>query len=189
MIVKRNIIICFENEKALKILKSIILNIAFTLMIVFVLEILFYSGEKNEYSINQVSVFKSDVNKLTEVALILEFERSSNNYRCNSFGTIGDILYGKDLGNNVSLILEKHFNKKLEDDDYRKLEIRRLNGLDYKKIISENHLQSLVVDENYSNYVIITKGSMQGNIIYVGDKNISDSSNRYFGLEFSILRG
>lgn len=139
-----------------------------------------------------LSNFKSDVNMLSETALIIENKRKLNNdYQISSFGSDGILISLNEIKPSLTTALiniaDINNDKKLSDEELSELKPMRLNSNIYKDQLKTFGFNLRSLDCNLNNYIIITEGKYAGTILYNGPfKFVDDKNKRYWGLELSV---
>jgi hypothetical protein len=136
-----------------------------------------------------VADFKLDINRLSETAVILEGEKTSNkDSPINSFGSDGKLMkideITPDLTKALVNIADIDKDGKVSNEEMSTLGIMRLKPDTFEKKLEELQFKLESADCNLKNYVIITKGKYEGTILYNGPLKFIDSENKqYVGLE------
>jgi len=139
-----------------------------------------------------VSNFKLDINALSEIALIIEYERKlGNNYNFNSFGSDGILITPNQIKPSLTAALvsiaDVNNDKILSDEELLELKPMRLNSNTFTNELKTFGFNLKSTDCNLNNYIIITQGKYSGTILYNGPfKFIDDKNKRYFGINLSV---
>jgi hypothetical protein len=139
-----------------------------------------------------IADFKSDINVLSETALVIENERiSSDNSQINSFGSNGTPMKLDEITPNLTAALiniaDVNRDRNLSNEEISELKIMRLNPDIFRHELKTLRFNLRSPDCNLNNYIVITQGKHTGTILYNGPLKFIDNNNkRYFGLELSI---
>lgn len=173
----------FKSIKKSNLIASLI--ILFILFITSSIVINFFEILNSVSSRNSLVVaFKSDINTISETALIIENQRNiKNKAQINSFGSNGKLISPKELTPELTSAL----TKSLSSEEISKLKITELDIDAFQSQFRELHFNLSSLDCNLKHYVVITEGKYAGTILYNGSlKFIDDKNKRYFGLDLSL---
>ncbi|MDT8715201.1 hypothetical protein IAI10_00705 [Clostridium sp. 19966] len=171
-----------------KLLPFILLLIIFSAAIIFINSAYKDGNSRRLYAAD----FRFDVSMLTETANVIEMERKSNSSSdINAFGSDGKAIKKAaltlDLKTALIKIGDTDFDNKLSDEEFDSLGMAGLDNAVFKKEFNTLKFNTICEDRNLKNYVVITKGSHAGTILYNGAlKFIDDDGRQYLGLELSI---
>lgn len=136
-----------------------------------------------------VADFRTDVNKLSEVARVIEASRLTTYKDVKAFGGTGGFLENEireDLKHALVNFADSNNDKKLSREELTNLGIMKLDKKIFLKELEKNQLNDLYVDRNLNNYIVITKGEHQGTILYNGTLKFENTKGeRYFGIEMA----
>lgn len=181
----------FKSIKKSNLLIGLLISLLLAISVSIISDFLQILNSANNKDIS-VADFKSDINKLSETALVIESERkSSNASKINSFGSDGTLMKSDDITPNLAAALiniaDVNKDKKISNEEISALQIMRLNPDLFKNQLKILRFNLTSADCNLNNYIIITQGKYTGTILYNGPFKFSDNTNkRYFGLELSI---
>jgi len=181
----------FKSIKKSNLLIGLLISLLLAISVSIISDFLQVLNSANNKDIS-VADFKSDINKLSETALVIESERKlSNDSQINSFGSDGTLMKSDDITPNLTAALiniaDVNKDKKLSNEEISVLQIMRLNSDLFKNQLKILGFNLTSVDCNLKNYIIITQGKYTGTILYNGSFKFIDNTNkRYFGLELSI---
>lgn len=136
-----------------------------------------------------VADLKTDINILSEIAGVLEIERTSNkSLEINKFGSDGKLVEAKEITPDLSAALIRiadiNTDGKISNEEFSSLGMMRLNPEVFQKELREFQFNLRSADHNLKKFIIITKGKYAGTILYNGPLKFIDGENkRYFGLE------
>lgn len=134
-----------------------------------------------------VADFRFDINKLSEVAMIIEAGKN-NDSSTAAFGADTAPITFSDINPYLKKALTKiadiNNDNEFSVDELSSLGIRKLNPDLYQRELKAGQYGSISSDGNLNHFLVMTKGKHAGTVLYNGNLKFIDSKNRqYFGLE------
>lgn len=135
-----------------------------------------------------VANFRTDATIITEVGTIIEITRNREGLNgVAPYGGKGEILKSNEIKNslkkNISYIGDLNKDNAISEEELNNLGLMKLDIDLYKKELAR-YQYKLKDAAGLKDYVVVTKGSYAGTVLYNGKKKLVDSNNdRYFGVE------
>lgn len=127
--------------------------------------------------------FRTDINKLMEVGLVIEASKYNLNLTTGLFGSTDKTLTQDEikppLRSALLKIADSDRDGKLSDNELNSLEVKKINKAIYQDELSRLSY-SLMTDSDLENYLVITNGDSCGTILYNGNQDFTDASGKQF---------